>query len=167
MVEFVALLFPFSSQLKTWSFHIRVVQWWQRNVQISVMHVQRCCFAYKTYIVLILDVPIAVAIEIPIFEVPIFSYEELWWWSLDSHIYCWNDTFSNRPHLDNHVLPTFNNIMVLNFFYICFIGTVCDFRLSYGRVLNRKSKIIAVNRNKSQLFKVKIFETMNACMNVI
>ena len=57
--------------------------------------------------------------------------------------------------------------MVLNFFYICFIGTVCDFRLSYGRVLNRKSKIIAVNRNKSQLFKVKIFETMNACMNVI
>ena len=57
--------------------------------------------------------------------------------------------------------------MVLNFFYIiCFIGTVCDFRLSYGRVLNRKSKIIAVNRNKSQLFKVKIFETMNACMNV-
>ena len=57
-------------------------------------------------------------------------------------------------------------IMVFNFFYICFIGTVCDFRLSYGRVLNRKSKIIAVNRNKSQLFKVKIFETMNACMNV-
>lgn len=32
-------------------------------------------------------------------------------------------------------------------------GTVCDFRLSYGRVLNRKSKIIAVNRSKSQLFK--------------
>lgn len=32
-------------------------------------------------------------------------------------------------------------------------GTVCDFRLSYGRVLNRKSKVIAVNRNKSQLFK--------------
>ena len=166
MVEFVALLFPFSSQLKTWSFHIRVVQWWQRNVQISVMHVQRCCFAYKTYIVLTLDVPIAVAVEIPICEVPIFSYEELWWWLLDSHIYCWNDTFSNRPHLNNHVLPTFNNIMVLNFFYICFIGTVCDFRLSYGRVLNRKSKIIAVNRNKSQLFKVKIYETMNACMNV-
>lgn len=56
--------------------------------------------------------------------------------------------------------------MVLNFFCICFTGTVCDFRLSYGRVLNRKSKIIAVNRNKSQLFKVKIFETMNARMNV-
>ena len=36
-------------------------------------------------------------------------------------------------------------------------GTVCDFRLSYGRVLNRKSKIIAVNRNKSQLFKVGHF----------
>ncbi|XP_077314069.1 2-hydroxyacyl-CoA lyase 2 isoform X2 [Lithobates pipiens] len=32
-------------------------------------------------------------------------------------------------------------------------GTVCDFRLSYGRVLNRRSKIIAVNRDKSQLLK--------------
>lgn len=32
-------------------------------------------------------------------------------------------------------------------------GSVCDFRLSYGRVLSRKSKIIAVNRNKSQLYK--------------
>ncbi|XP_053384559.1 2-hydroxyacyl-CoA lyase 2-like [Mercenaria mercenaria] len=32
-------------------------------------------------------------------------------------------------------------------------GTVCDFRLGYGRVLNRRSKIIAVNRNKEQLYK--------------
>ena len=32
-------------------------------------------------------------------------------------------------------------------------GTVCDFRLSYGRVLNRKSKIIAVNRDRTQLLK--------------
>ncbi|XP_027010791.2 2-hydroxyacyl-CoA lyase 2 [Tachysurus fulvidraco] len=32
-------------------------------------------------------------------------------------------------------------------------GTVCDFRLSYGRVLNRRSKIIAVNRDKNQLLK--------------
>lgn len=30
---------------------------------------------------------------------------------------------------------------------------MCDFRLSYGRVLNRRSKIIAVNRDKSQLLK--------------
>ena len=36
-----------------------------------------------------------------------------------------------------------------------FSGTVCDFRLSYGRVLSKKSKIITVNRNKSQLWKVK------------
>uniref|UniRef100_A0A3Q2QTH3 2-hydroxyacyl-CoA lyase 2 n=1 Tax=Fundulus heteroclitus TaxID=8078 RepID=A0A3Q2QTH3_FUNHE len=33
------------------------------------------------------------------------------------------------------------------------LATVCDFRLSYGRVLNRRSKIIAVNRDKSQLLK--------------
>ncbi|XP_071796063.1 2-hydroxyacyl-CoA lyase 2-like [Asterias amurensis] len=32
-------------------------------------------------------------------------------------------------------------------------GTVCDFRLSYGRHLSRRSKVIAVNRNKSQLYK--------------
>ena len=36
---------------------------------------------------------------------------------------------------------------------VLLIGTVCDFRLSYGRVLNRKSKVIAVNRNRSQLLK--------------
>ncbi|XP_053145886.1 2-hydroxyacyl-CoA lyase 2 [Hemicordylus capensis] len=32
-------------------------------------------------------------------------------------------------------------------------GTVCDFRLSYGRVLSKRSKIIAVNRNQKQLLK--------------
>uniref|UniRef100_A0A8D0CHQ5 2-hydroxyacyl-CoA lyase 2 n=1 Tax=Scleropages formosus TaxID=113540 RepID=A0A8D0CHQ5_SCLFO len=32
-------------------------------------------------------------------------------------------------------------------------GTVCDFRMNYGRVLNRRSKIIAVNRDKKQLLK--------------
>lgn len=32
-------------------------------------------------------------------------------------------------------------------------GTVCDFRLSYGRVLNKKSHVIAVNRNREQLYK--------------
>ena len=62
MVEFVVLPFPFSSQLKIWSFHIRVVQWWQRNVQISVMHVQSCCFSHKACCVL--DIPIAVAVVI-------------------------------------------------------------------------------------------------------
>ncbi|XP_005095679.1 2-hydroxyacyl-CoA lyase 2 [Aplysia californica] len=32
-------------------------------------------------------------------------------------------------------------------------GAVCDFRLSYGRVLSRKSKIVCVNRDKTQLLK--------------
>ncbi|XP_067655613.1 2-hydroxyacyl-CoA lyase 2-like [Haliotis asinina] len=32
-------------------------------------------------------------------------------------------------------------------------GAVCDFRLGYGRVLSRRSKIIAVNRCKDQLYK--------------
>ena len=31
------------------------------------------------------------------------------------------------------------------------VGTICDFRLSYGRVLNRKSKIIAVNNLVARL----------------
>ena len=35
-------------------------------------------------------------------------------------------------------------------------GSVCDFRLSYGRVLPRKAPIIAVNRNKDQLHRVII-----------
>jgi acetolactate synthase-like protein len=33
-------------------------------------------------------------------------------------------------------------------------GTVADFRLGYGKVLSKKSKIITINRNKSQLTKV-------------
>lgn len=40
----------------------------------------------------------------------------------------------------------------LLYVHIC-TGTVCDFRLSYGRVLNRRSKVIAVNRDKTQLLK--------------
>ncbi|XP_037784059.1 2-hydroxyacyl-CoA lyase 2-like [Penaeus monodon] len=36
---------------------------------------------------------------------------------------------------------------------IILAGAVCDFRLSYGRTLGRKAKIIAVNRNKEQLYK--------------
>uniref|UniRef100_A0A8D2E4Y7 2-hydroxyacyl-CoA lyase 2 n=1 Tax=Sciurus vulgaris TaxID=55149 RepID=A0A8D2E4Y7_SCIVU len=30
-------------------------------------------------------------------------------------------------------------------------GTVCDFRLSYGRILSRKSKIIIINRNRDDM----------------
>ncbi|TMS39735.1 hypothetical protein L596_006216 [Steinernema carpocapsae] len=37
-------------------------------------------------------------------------------------------------------------------------GTICDFRLSYGRVLSPKSKIVSINRNRNQLAKnEKIF----------
>lgn len=36
---------------------------------------------------------------------------------------------------------------------IILAGAVCDFRLSYGRVLGRKAKIIAVSRSKEQLYK--------------
>uniref|UniRef100_A0A1I8BPG0 2-hydroxyacyl-CoA lyase 2 n=1 Tax=Meloidogyne hapla TaxID=6305 RepID=A0A1I8BPG0_MELHA len=32
-------------------------------------------------------------------------------------------------------------------------GTVCDFRLSYGRILNPKTKIVVINRNRSQMLK--------------
>lgn len=37
---------------------------------------------------------------------------------------------------------------------IILAGTVCDFRLSYGRSLPRSAKIIAVNRSREQLYKV-------------
>uniref|UniRef100_A0A2P2I2T2 2-hydroxyacyl-CoA lyase 2 n=2 Tax=Hirondellea gigas TaxID=1518452 RepID=A0A2P2I2T2_9CRUS len=36
---------------------------------------------------------------------------------------------------------------------IVLAGAVCDFRLSYGRSLNKKAKIITINRNKEQLKK--------------
>ncbi|KAH9491389.1 hypothetical protein Btru_052296 [Bulinus truncatus] len=36
---------------------------------------------------------------------------------------------------------------------IVLAGAVCDFRLSYGRVLPRRTKIISINRNKEQLLK--------------
>lgn len=32
-------------------------------------------------------------------------------------------------------------------------GAVCDFRLGYGRTLNRRAKIVAINRDKQQLYK--------------
>ncbi|XP_065582402.1 2-hydroxyacyl-CoA lyase 2-like [Artemia franciscana] len=36
---------------------------------------------------------------------------------------------------------------------VILLGSVCDFRLSYGRVLPKRASIIAVNRNASQLYK--------------
>jgi len=33
-------------------------------------------------------------------------------------------------------------------------GIMCDFRLGYGKVLSRKSKVIAINRSRDQLYKV-------------
>ncbi|KAG5453602.1 Acetolactate synthase-like protein [Clonorchis sinensis] len=35
---------------------------------------------------------------------------------------------------------------------ILLAGSVCDFRLDYGRVLNRKAKIVVINRDKKQLY---------------
>ena len=37
-------LFPFSTKREIRQFHVVVVQWRQRNVQKSVLHVQSCCF---------------------------------------------------------------------------------------------------------------------------
>lgn len=34
------------------------------------------------------------------------------------------------------------------------LGTVCDFRLNYGKVLPSTAKVIAINRDKKQLKKV-------------
>ena len=41
-------------------FHVVVVQNGQRNVQKGVMHVQSCCFTYKTYC--LFDVLVAVRV---------------------------------------------------------------------------------------------------------
>ena len=42
-------MFTSSIKREIMHFHVVVVQNGQRNVQKSVMHVQSCCFAYKTY----------------------------------------------------------------------------------------------------------------------
>ena len=43
--ESCCLVFPSSTKREIRQFHVVVVQWRQRNVQKSVMHVQNCCFA--------------------------------------------------------------------------------------------------------------------------
>ena len=40
-----SLVFPSSTNREIGQFHVLVVQWRQRNVQKSLMHVQSCCFA--------------------------------------------------------------------------------------------------------------------------
>ncbi|CAL8105648.1 unnamed protein product [Calicophoron daubneyi] len=35
---------------------------------------------------------------------------------------------------------------------IILAGAICDFRLDYGRVLNRKAKVVIINRDKKQLY---------------
>ena len=48
-MKFRRCLFTSSIKHKSKHFHVVVVQKRERNVQKSVMHVQSCCFAYKTY----------------------------------------------------------------------------------------------------------------------
>ena len=43
-------------------FHVVAVQKRERNVQKSVMHVQSCCFAYKTYCCFFFYVLVAVRV---------------------------------------------------------------------------------------------------------
>ena len=47
--KFSRRLFTSSIKCEIRHFRVVVVQWRQRNVQKSVMHVQSCCFAYSTY----------------------------------------------------------------------------------------------------------------------
>ena len=62
IVKFSASPFPFSCQLKIWSFHVVVVQERRGNEQKSAMHVQSCCFANETRWAL--DVPVAIAVVV-------------------------------------------------------------------------------------------------------
>ena len=55
-------LFTSSIKREIRDFHAVVVQWRQRNVQKSVLHVQKCCFAYQTYCVF--EVLAAVAVVV-------------------------------------------------------------------------------------------------------
>ena len=46
MAEFIALPFPFSSQLRMWSFHVALLLGRQSNLQKCVMHIKSCCCAF-------------------------------------------------------------------------------------------------------------------------
>ena len=48
-IKFRRCLFTSSIKHETRHFHVVVVQKQERNVQKKGMHVQSCCFAYKTY----------------------------------------------------------------------------------------------------------------------
>ena len=45
----IVLCFP-STKRKIVHFHVVVIQWWQRNVQKSEMHVQSCCETYCSFL---------------------------------------------------------------------------------------------------------------------
>ena len=47
--KFRHCLFTSSTKREIGHYHLVVVQWRQRNVQKSVMHVQSCCFALSSY----------------------------------------------------------------------------------------------------------------------
>ena len=59
-IKFRRRLFTSSIKSEIRQFHVVVVQKRQRNVSKSAMHVQSCCFAYRTPIV-VFDVLVAVA----------------------------------------------------------------------------------------------------------
>ena len=55
-------LFTFSINRESRHFRVVVVQWRQRNVQKSVMHVQSCCFANQAYCFFAVLVAVAVVV---------------------------------------------------------------------------------------------------------
>ena len=55
-------MFTSSIKRENRDFHVVVVQWRQRNVEKSVMHVQSCCFAYYAFFFFADLVPVAVVV---------------------------------------------------------------------------------------------------------
>ena len=55
-------MFPSSTKREIRHFHVVVVQWRQRNVQKSVIHVQSCCFANPAYGIFAVPVAVVVAL---------------------------------------------------------------------------------------------------------
>ena len=68
-IKFRGRLFTSPLRSKIRQFNVVVVQKRQRNVQKSEMHVQSCCFAYKTYCCFY----VLIAFESWIREVPILN----------------------------------------------------------------------------------------------
>ena len=100
--KFRRLLFTSSIIREIRHFHVVVVQWRQRNVQRSVMHVQSCCFAYQTHCFFGFLVAVTVAVVVAKAPYCLNTKRRAW---LNQHHYIhskWKSQSSQKTEENGH-----------------------------------------------------------------